>query len=89
MRSTNPTKVARMPLTAQEDRRDQQSRAALLRRLRNEFSDMPGLRLTREQVGKLLAQRSDVCERVLQQLVAEGTLKRANGDAYCRSDLGG
>jgi hypothetical protein len=70
------------------DRRNQRTRIELLYRVRSEFLDMPGLRLTREQASKLLAQRLDVCERVLQQLEKEGLLKRVSEGAYCRSDLG-
>ena len=70
------------------DRRNQRTRTELLYRVRSEFSDMPGLRLTREQASKLWAQRLDICERILQKLEEEGVLKRGRNGAYCRSDLG-
>jgi hypothetical protein len=71
------------------ERRDQRTRTELIVRVRSEFSEMPGLRLTRVQAARLWAQRLDVCERVLQQLEEEGLLKRGIGNAYCRRDLGG
>ena len=60
--------------TTATDRRDPASRLALLRRVRSEFSEMPGLRLTRAQAVRLFAVRPDICERVLSTLEREGVL---------------
>ncbi len=66
-----------VPLRMFPDRRDFASREQLLRRIRAEFDEMPCLRLTFGQAQRLFGLRPDVCERVLQTLVAEHTLTRA------------
>ena len=61
----------------------------LLTRLRAEYLDMPGLRLTREQVQRLCGLERAVCERVLETLVdtrflcvkADGTYARLTDGA--------
>jgi hypothetical protein len=53
----------------QRDRRDAASRAALLRRVGDEFDQMPGLILTVPQAGRLFGLREDICLRVLDTLV--------------------
>lgn len=70
------------------ERRNERVRAELLARARSEFTDMPGLRLTREQAGRLWSLRADICERVLGQLEQEGMLRRTSDEVYCRRDLG-
>ena len=64
------------------DRRNSGTRSRLLHRIRAEFRDMPGLRLTCGQAQRLFGIRADICERVLSTLVAEGTLRRAADDRY-------
>ena len=64
------------------DRRNSESRSRLLHRVRAEFRDMPGLRLTCGQAQRLFGLRVDICERVLSSLVEEGTLRRAVDDRY-------
>jgi len=56
------------------DRRDQASRDRLLRRVRQEFREMPCLRLTDTQSARLFGLSAPVCGRVLKSLVGEGTL---------------
>jgi len=56
------------------DRRNQTTRQSLLARIRGEFSEMPCLRLTRDQARRLFGLRPDVCDRVLATLVKEGEL---------------
>jgi hypothetical protein len=56
------------------NRRHSASRAQLLHRIRAEFREMPGLRLTCGQAQRLFGMRPDVCERVFATLVGEGTL---------------
>jgi hypothetical protein len=56
------------------DRRSITTRQSLLVRILGEFSEMPCLRLTRDQARRLFGLRPDVCDRVLATLVQEGTL---------------
>lgn len=60
-------------------------RADLKARARAEFIEMPGLTLTLEQASKLCGGRYDEIRRVLDELVAEGLLRRS-GDHYRRVD---
>ena len=57
------------------DRRNDDSRAQLLNRVRAEFREMPCLRLTCGQAQRLFGMRPDVCERVFTALTEEGTLR--------------
>jgi hypothetical protein len=62
------------------DRRDHVSRDRVLRRVREEFREMPCLRLTSTQSARLFGLSTSVCGRVLEALVGEGTLwKGADG----------
>lgn len=57
---------------------------ALLKRIRAEFLEMPGLCLTREQVQRLCGVEQTLCRQVLDTLVeAEFLCVKANG-AYAR-----
>ena len=69
-------------VTSSRDRRNSAARSRLLHRVRAEFRDMPGLRLTSGQAQRLFGVRVDVCERVLATLCAEGTLRRAPDERY-------
>jgi hypothetical protein len=42
----------------------------IIRRVRQEFLEMPGLRLTPEQAGKLWGLERDICRAVIDHLVA-------------------
>ena len=65
-----------------KERRDPASRRALVDRVRTEFSEMPGERLTCRQAQRLFAMRPDVCERVLAALEREGVLTRGIDGRY-------
>ena len=56
------------------DRRDHASRDRLLRRIREEFREMPCMRLTDTQAARLFGLSRSVGGRVLATLVGEGTL---------------
>jgi hypothetical protein len=56
------------------DRRDHDSRDRLLLRIRDEFREMPCMRLTEAQSARLFGLSKAVCSRVLATLVSEGTL---------------
>lgn len=59
------------------------SEQALLSRIRGEYREMPGLRLTIEQACRLWQIESPTCLVLLEQLVHEGTLYRRGDGAYC------
>jgi hypothetical protein len=56
-----------------------------LRRLWNEYIDLPGLHLTFEQVRRLLAVDSNTCASVLDSLVELRFLTQAAAGTYARS----
>jgi hypothetical protein len=62
------------------------SREAVRRRVRGEFEEMHGLRLSRPQAQRLFGLRADVCGRVLNELVEQRVLVRVD-DLYCWSDV--
>jgi hypothetical protein len=64
------------------DRRDVRSRDQLLGRVRAEFEEMPGLRLTLAQAVRLFDLREDVCTRVLDRLVDQRALARGLDGQY-------
>jgi hypothetical protein len=58
-------------------------------RIRAEFMEMPGMRLTPEQVERLSGVESSICRLVLDDLVRAGFLSVRASGAYARStDLG-
>jgi hypothetical protein len=59
------------PLT---ERRNLATRTALLRRIRSEFEEMPGLSLTLAQAAKLFGIPPETCSRILAQFAEEGLL---------------
>ncbi len=68
------------------DRRDHDSRDRLLRRVREEFREMPGMRLTDVQSARLFGLNGAVCTRVLAALMSEGALwKGADGRYAARA----
>ena len=69
------------------ERRDPQSRERLVRRVVNEYQQMPGLRLTMLQARRLFGLDLAACERVLSGLVAIGFLARNSRGLYVRRDL--
>ena len=64
------------------ERRNVALRDALLGAVRAEFVEMRCLRLTFAQAQRLFALRSDVCERILGQLVESGELGLAPDGRY-------
>jgi hypothetical protein len=59
----------------------------LLRRVRGEFDEMPGLRLTLAQAQRLFTLRKDICERILNALAVAGVLARTPDDRFARRDV--
>jgi hypothetical protein len=71
-----------MPRTLRAEQRD----VSLIGRVRSEFKEMPGLRLTLTQTSRLLGISPDVCGGLLSALVAEGLLCVATDGRYrCRT----
>ena len=58
----------------------------VLQRVRCEFLEMPGLRLTESQAGRLWGLDRDACSAMLTALVASRFLCRTTGGAFMRSD---
>jgi hypothetical protein len=59
---------------------------ALLLRVRAEFNEMPGLRLTPAQAGRLLGLDASSCHRVINALVGASFLKRMADGTVVRSE---
>ena len=59
--------------------------ALLLRRVRSEFLEMPGLRLTPAQAARLWSLDRGTSERILDGLTTAGFLWRNSNGAYLRS----
>ena len=59
--------------------------ARLVRRVRSEYLEMPGLRLAPVQAARLLAIDPGLSESVLEALVADGFLSRTRSGAYLRA----
>ncbi len=55
---------------------------ALVTRVRGEYGEMPGLRLTISQACRLWQVEMSTCERLLEQLVREGFLYKTDNGAY-------
>jgi hypothetical protein len=58
---------------------------ALIERVRGEYLEMPGLRLTVLQAERLWALDEPTCESVLDSLVAAGFLAHARNGSYVRA----
>jgi hypothetical protein len=54
--------------------------------VRAEYDEMPGLRLTREQVQRLWSLDSPTCDMLLEALVRSRFLCRTGNNAYVRAD---
>ena len=59
------------------------SELALLTRMRGEYAEMPGLRLTMAQACRLFQLDTATCLLLLNQLIAEGALSRRDDGVYC------
>ena len=57
----------------------------LAERVRGEFREMPGLKLTLAQAGRLWSLDLGTCRQVLLELVETGFLSEASDGAFCRS----
>ncbi len=71
-----------------QERRDRPTRMRLRERIKAEFGEMPGVRLTREQAGRLWSMPLEMCERILCELEREGFLQRLSDGSYGSPDLG-
>jgi hypothetical protein len=60
----------------------------LLQRVRSEFLEMPGLRLTLAQATRFLSLDRAMCSELLDALVHSRFLARTADGVYLRSDLG-
>jgi hypothetical protein len=58
--------------------------ASLIDRVRNEFLEMPGLKLTLAQAARFLCLDGCTCREVLEALIDCGFLRRTN-DSYIRN----
>jgi Fic family protein len=63
---------------------DTETAALMLWRIRGEFLEMPGLRLTIEQAARLWHVDAATCTAVLGRLVADRFLARTRSGAYVR-----
>ena len=59
--------------------------AALLVRVRSEYLEMPGLKLTEAQARRLWAFDGNTCQVVLATLIEQAFLKRSPGGHYIRA----
>lgn len=66
--------------------RDQRGDDVLLGRIRGEFLEMPGLRLTSAQAQRLWALDQHTCEAVLHMLVGSRFLSRTRDGAFVRAE---
>jgi Fic family protein len=62
--------------------------ATLEDRIRGEFLEMPGLRLTPQQASRLWAVDRATSQRVLEELTSAGFLARTREGAYLRYSVG-
>ena len=62
---------------------------ALLQRVRKEYRDMPGLKLTKPQAMRLFGVAPSVCAAMLRALVMENFLARAGDGVFVRSTTTG
>ncbi len=56
----------------------------ILQRIRGEYLEMPGLRLTTEQARRLWSLDLDTCESLLEELVEAKFLRRSGDGRYSR-----
>jgi hypothetical protein len=58
-----------------------------VRRVRAEFFEMPGMRLTLAQAQRLFGLPNDICEWILVELMREGFLSRTNNGMFARREF--
>ena len=56
--------------------------------VRSEYAEMPGLKLTEQQIQRLWNLDDTLCDAVIASLVAARFIKPTRGDAYIRFDGG-
>jgi len=59
----------------------------LTRRIRDEFNEMPGLRLTLHQAARLWGLERDLCRAVIDRLVAASFLKWTRTGSVVRAEI--
>jgi len=59
----------------------------LLTRIRAEFREMPGLRLTPVQARRLWGLKAPVCDTVLAKLLEDRFLRRTGDGSFVRADM--
>jgi hypothetical protein len=74
--------VEEVRLVRKPDRRDLSARAALVARVTSEFHEIPGLCISLLQARRLFDLREDVCMRILDCLVIDGTLGQSSNGLY-------
>jgi len=57
-------------------------------RIQIEFIEMPGLKLSRDQVQRLCGVPGDLCDEALDALVRSGFLRRKTDGTFLRGGLG-
>ncbi len=66
----------------------QTTAADWLQIIRGEYSEIPGLHLTKKQVQRLWGLDAVTCDALLETLVGGRFLRRTQNGAYARADLG-
>ena len=76
------------PLTQKQEKETEGTMEieALLRRVRAEFAEMPGLRLTPAQATRLWGLEGEACDTVINALVASSFLRWTATGAIARAD---
>lgn len=54
--------------------------------IRAEFTEFPGMHLTRPQIRRLWSLDAETCDAIISTLEAERFLRRTAGDVYVRAD---
>jgi hypothetical protein len=79
--------IAGLPSSPLVPRRNESARRELILRVRGEFIEMPGLKLTPEQAQRLWGLDRGIVGRVLGTLVRDGFLVLSPDGAYKRADV--
>ena len=73
---------AHLPASVRVERRDVAARHALLRRIHNEFQEMPGLSLTSAQAAKLFGLPHDIASRILERFTDAHVLRQSSDGRF-------
>jgi hypothetical protein len=82
-----PRELNSVAATSPDTVRDREGRDVLTRRVRAEFQEMPGMQLTLRQAQRLFGLPSDICQRVLGELMREGFLCSARDGMFARREF--